>query len=100
VSATSEGDGPFSRYAAPGTGRTALYRCLVGSGHFFSTDPGCEGQTTESLLGYLSDTRSSSTPRPFTRCDDQVSGAHGHWLAEDCPAEANVVGEGTLGFVR
>jgi hypothetical protein len=32
----------------------ALYRCLAGGGadHFISTDAACEGQTTESLLGY------------------------------------------------
>jgi hypothetical protein len=35
-------------------GAVALYRCRVGAGanHFVSPDPGCEGQTFESLLGY------------------------------------------------
>ncbi|MEZ4411192.1 MAG: DUF5722 domain-containing protein [Polyangiales bacterium] len=38
----------------PGAGRRPIYRCRVGEGvdHFVSVDPGCEGQVTESLLGY------------------------------------------------
>ena len=37
----------------PGAGTVPIYRCRVGStDHFISPDPGCEGQTTESLLGY------------------------------------------------
>jgi hypothetical protein len=41
-------------FAAAAAGRVPLYRCRVGVGtdHFVSTDPGCEGQTQESLLGY------------------------------------------------
>ena len=39
---------------AASAGTSALYRCRVGAGtdHFISPDAGCEGQVTESLLGY------------------------------------------------
>lgn len=36
----------------PATGLVALYRCYTGTDHFVSTDPGCEGTTTEKILGY------------------------------------------------
>ncbi|MEU4164347.1 hypothetical protein [Actinoplanes sp. NPDC026670] len=35
-----------------GVATKRLYRCLIGGEHFDSTDPGCEGQRTEGLLGY------------------------------------------------
>jgi hypothetical protein len=36
-------------------GTVPLYRCRIGAGtdHFVSTDPACEGQTTDMLLGYV-----------------------------------------------
>jgi hypothetical protein len=42
-------------YDGPGSGRLPLYRCRVGPGysHFASTDPNCEGQAMEDLLGYV-----------------------------------------------
>jgi hypothetical protein len=41
-------------YAEAGQGRVPLYRCSVAGGldHFVSTNPGCEGQTAEGLLGF------------------------------------------------
>jgi hypothetical protein len=41
-------------YRSAASGRVALHRCRVGAGtdHFVSADPGCEGQTVESVLGY------------------------------------------------
>jgi hypothetical protein len=48
-------EGPVGyAYDADGAGRVALHRCTVGGGadHFVSPDPGYEGQTHESLLGY------------------------------------------------
>jgi hypothetical protein len=41
-------------HTAPQPGEVGLYRCRVGQGldHFVSTDPGCEGQIAEQLLGY------------------------------------------------
>jgi hypothetical protein len=30
-----------------------LYRCYTGTDHFATSDPKCEGQTTEKLLGYI-----------------------------------------------
>jgi hypothetical protein len=42
-------------YSAKEPGTSALYRCRIGAGtdHFASPDPACEGQITESLLGYV-----------------------------------------------
>ena len=76
----------------------ALYRCLAGE-HFFSTDPNCEGQVQEGLLGYMSDTRTSAMARPLSRCFHLGAGVHFHWLEAACPP-GNIRDEGLLGFVR
>jgi hypothetical protein len=49
-------EGPVGfAWDAPAADRVALYRCRVGAGtdHFVSTSATCEGQTTESMLGYV-----------------------------------------------
>jgi len=91
-------DGPFRLYPSSGGGRTALYRCYTGGGHFFSTDPGCEGQTVEYTLGWMADARSSETPRALLRCYDATTGAHVAWLLERCPSPLSA--EAVLGYVR
>ncbi len=42
-------------YTSQKSGTVALYRCRVGTGtdHFVSTDPNCERQTLDHLLGYV-----------------------------------------------
>jgi hypothetical protein len=42
-------------YTQQQAGTVGLYRCRIGNGedHFVSQDPGCEGQVSESLLGYV-----------------------------------------------
>ena len=96
------GDSPFMLSARPGANRRALYRCLIpGQHHFFSTDPDCEGQTPEGILGFISTVRASHTPRPLSRCRSLQSSKHFHWLAERCPTDLpGVVHEGVVGFVR
>ena len=94
------GDGPFAVYAADGPGRARLHRCHTGVDHFLSLDPGCEGQTPEAPLGWLSTQRSSATPRPLRRCYAPQPQVHFHWLDERCPADPGVREEGVLGFVR
>lgn len=38
-------------------------RCLINPGHFFSLDPKCEGEQTESMLGYISKVKTADMPR-------------------------------------
>ena len=90
--------GPFIAFAADAAGRKALYRCLVGSAHFYSLDPTCEGRTVESALVYLAQTKSSEMPRRAERCLRASTGAHFVALGAACPAGST--DEGTLGYVR
>jgi hypothetical protein len=39
--------------AFPSMKFSPLYRCTIPYDHFASFDPNCEGQITESLLGYV-----------------------------------------------
>ncbi len=64
--------------------------------HFFSTSESCEGQKTESLLGYLSTTRSSTSPRAMRRCRSP-DGFYVHALDIEC--DAGMADEGLYGFV-
>ncbi|MCB9797568.1 MAG: hypothetical protein H6741_33180 [Alphaproteobacteria bacterium] len=90
--------GPFQLYPADGEGRVALHRCWSGSDHFLSTDPGCEGRTAESLLGYMASEASSEAPRALTRCYNEGAGVHLHALDSACPGGARA--EAVLGHVR
>ncbi|MEM6991008.1 MAG: hypothetical protein AAF721_10935 [Myxococcota bacterium] len=45
----------YDIYAAEHAGLVGWYRCLKGNGkHFYTTSSTCEGQTVESLMGYVS----------------------------------------------
>ncbi|GMV40124.1 MAG: hypothetical protein AMXMBFR64_18400 [Myxococcales bacterium] len=95
------GDAPFQLLTQPGPGRVALYRCFTGIDHFVSTSPTCEGTQGEGLLGHLSVTRTSHTPRPLCRCHNVTAQRHFHWLAESCPTWLpGVAHEALLGFVK
>ena len=95
------GDAPFQLLAQPGPGRVALYRCFSGVDHFISPSSTCEGTTGEGLLGYVSTTRTSSTPRPLCRCYNGPAQTHFHWLGESCPtALPGVAHEAVLGYVK
>lgn len=90
--------GPFVAFAKDGPGRKALYRCLTGSKHFYSLDPACEGQKTESALVYLPQSPTSESALRARRCYRAAVGEHFIALGGACPAGAN--DEGTLGFVH
>ena len=94
------GDAPFAVYAEPAPGRSALYRCETAVDEFLSLDNACEGRTQVALLGYLSDTKSSATPRPLRRCFHEQQSVHFHWLTPSCPSINGVREEGLLGYVR
>jgi hypothetical protein len=92
------GDGPFMLFAQDAPGRLALWRCWSGVANFFSTDPNCEGREVVRQLGYLSQSRTSSSPRPFNRCYSAAGQVHFHWLGESCPV--GFQDAGVLGYVR
>uniref|UniRef100_A0A7S4S927 Circumsporozoite protein n=1 Tax=Ditylum brightwellii TaxID=49249 RepID=A0A7S4S927_9STRA len=92
-------DGPFLLYPNNGSDRVALYRCHTGVNHFFSRYAGCEGATTQSVLGYLSTQKTSETPRPLRRCYNPSGLVHFHWLDENCPQDPAIIQEGILGYV-
>lgn len=75
-----------------------LYRCITlnGKDHFVSTQVSCEGQRTESLLGYVFDGPQGGIPttaiyRCITKMDDHFTS-----IALDCEGNRN---EGLLGYV-
>jgi hypothetical protein len=90
--------GPFIALAKEAVGRKALYRCLTGSKHFYSLDPACEGQKTESVLAYLAQSPTSETPRRARRCYRSSVGDHFVALGGPCPS--GTADEGVLGFVH
>ena len=101
TSSNLSGDAPFQLLTQPGPGRVGLYRCYSGVDHFISTSSTCEGTTGEGLLGYLSTTRTSHTPRPLCRCYNTPAQAHFHWIGESCPTSLpGVSHESLLGFVK
>jgi hypothetical protein len=93
-------DGPFQTFAQPGPGRVGLHRCWSGVANFFSTDPLCEGRDHVRFLGYVSQARTSASPRPLCRCFFEQATVHFHWLGEQCPALPGVRHEAVLGYVR
>lgn len=90
--------GPFLAWTKPGAGRKPLHRCLAGAAHFYSLDPGCEGQKTEAVLVYVADAPTGETPRRATRCYRASTGEHFVALGAGCPS--GVTDEGILGYVR
>lgn len=86
----------FSVYTQQAEDRVPLHRCTVTSkgDHFASTDPNCQGQTTDYLLGYLHKT----TGTPVYRCNNNSK--QDHWittLRADCEAAGYEV-ESILGY--
>lgn len=90
--------GPFLAWTKPGAGRKALHRCLAGTAHFYSLDPGCEGQKTEAVLVYVADAPTGVTPRRASRCYRASTGEHFVAVGAGCPS--GVTDEGVLGWVR
>ena len=71
-----------------------LFRCITAQvTHFFSLDPDCEGEKTESILGWVRTNPGLETLRALNRCN--VSGVVYHSL--DLPCD---VGGTLLGYVR
>lgn len=90
-------NGPFMMYNSPTAvpGAIALYRCFIGGKHFFSPASNCEGQKTESLMGYISPTRGGETLRALRRCITSA-GLHTHALDLECDKADSPI----YGFVR
>ena len=74
----------------------AIYRCRAGGNHFVSTDPNCEGQAHEGLLGYLLDGNPNDGQHlALRRCRN--GGDHFVSTSGNCEGAAN---EGVLGYIR
>lgn len=60
----------FDLFSNPDRDLVPLFRCVISgtSSHFASTDAACEGQTTESILGYMGAQGSDRTPSAIYRC--------------------------------
>ncbi|KAA0162051.1 hypothetical protein FNF31_03462 [Cafeteria roenbergensis] len=83
-----------------GAGSVPLYRCLTPrQQHLFSTHSDCEGiGRAESMLGGISPTRSSATPRQLVRC--AAAGGKGYYHSLDAGCREGDVGTAVLGFVH
>jgi hypothetical protein len=93
-------NGPFLVYAVGGANRRELFRCLKPDNtHLLSLDAACEGLVAEGALGWVSEDRTSGTPRALRRCYRAAAGRHYHELDGRCVGEG-VVDEGVLGYVR
>jgi hypothetical protein len=83
---------PFRLYNNVGPDRVPLMRCVGNNARLASTDPNCEGQAVEGLMGYLS----STTGTPVYRCL-----VNGQYLATTdrvlCTSPGNYI-ELTLGY--
>lgn len=90
--------GPFLAYTSAGADRVGLMRCLTGSAHFYTLDPGCEGQKVEAVLAYLATKATGEMPRRVERCHRSTTGEHFVALGAPCPTDAT--DEGTLGYAR
>lgn len=97
-----EGYDAFYLYDAAQPGLVPFYRCVTGAGaHFYSTDPACEGQTTEGSLGYIA-TSAVCGSVPLYRLANAAKGDHLYTtsMAEVTSAEAaGYVLESTVGYV-
>lgn len=98
--------GPFVIASSPGPDNafTPIYRCLRSDNlHFFSIRADCEGQKTESMLGYVSPVRNSNTPRLLRRCHHPagVTAIPEHYYhALDGTCDAGDADEGEYGYVH
>jgi hypothetical protein len=97
--------GPFMLLAEKRDSGTLLplYRCFsaAASRHFFSLSPACRGLgKAENVLGFVSRTRTSFTPRTLHQCWTKGSAANSAWATHslDVPCSSGV--DTVLGYVR
>jgi hypothetical protein len=89
----------FSLSRQPVGPAAGLYRCYWSRGHFVSTDPSCEGQTVESLMGFLTTQPFGRSAIAVYRCFNNANGDH---LATTNVSEcynAQFIVERVLGYV-
>lgn len=94
--------GPFVMASVPTPDTPVpLFRCrLQGSTmrHLFTTSPTCEQQVMEGVLGYLSNVRTSGTPRLLIRCRKPSTATYYHTLDGSC--DPGDIQEASYGFVH
>ena len=88
-------EGRFLNNAREEAASRAIYACAVQAHAMVSPDPGCEGQPTIGLLGYL-DLASNGSSVPLHRC--RVAANNDHFISLDVGCEGQE-SEGVLGFV-
>ena len=77
-------------------GTIALYECRIGTDHFTSPDPQCEGQVVVGRLGWVYASQPSTTPTvPVVRCTVNAVGEH--FDSNDVGCEGHHV-ESILGY--
>jgi hypothetical protein len=67
----------FSPQAPQPAGTVAVYRCATSTDRFASTDPGCEGEQVQGLLGYALEAAGDPEPQPTSATDAPAPAAHG-----------------------
>ncbi len=80
-------------------GEIPLLRCYTGAGHFVSSDQKCEGERTETFLGFASARRTQYAPLRLYRC---FNGGNDHLITTnvgECYNAGFQVENAFLGYV-
>lgn len=89
-------------YAAQQPGLVPFYRCRTATGHLYTTDPKCEGQTVEGSMGFIATSPSVCGSVPLYELANASSGDHLYTTSSAEASSAQGAGytlSGTAGYV-